>query len=520
MWGTAGWPRIREDRAGSRQLSAGPGTALTHDLLGALAEETGAGLVVSGAFYLQGDSLRFQAHITDPRRDRLVRAITPASAPVAAPLPAIERMGDRVLGALGPILDTGNTDGHLVHTGRPPSYDAYRAYAQGREAARRGAWREAAVHYERAIALDSTYLAPQLSLAWAMANLGEPAKVDTLVALLDGSRSRLTLYEAATLDQLAAARGNDRLATYDAARRVASLHPGTPSHVQWGIEALNLNRPREAIRTLSGIDPTRGDLRGSTHYWMGLTSAHHAAGNHRRELREARRARRLDPDEPTYLLLEGIALAALGRVRQVNQIVDARLALPDQRLPSAVALMLRIGFELEAHGHAEAAQGFYERAVDWYHRRPTSELFDPADGGLPGASRQAQGYRFDYATALHYARRHAESEEVFRELAAQDPTNVAVQGALGVLAVNRGDRAEAERIDRWLAGSTEPRLRGNHTFLRACIAAQAGRRQEAVLLLQQAFAQGQSFWPRPHFMPCLQSLRGYGPFDALMTPKG
>jgi DNA-binding SARP family transcriptional activator/Flp pilus assembly protein TadD len=506
--------------AAARERSAGVGTTSIRDLVRAIAEETGAGLVISGAYYLLGDSLRFQAQITDSRRNRLVQAIEPVGALADAPERAIERLGDRLLGAMGPILDERLADDHLLaYPGRPPSYDAYRAYAQGRDAARRGAWREAGAHYQRALAIDSTYLAPRLSLAWAMGNLGESARLDTLVAALDRSRSRLTPYEAASLDQLMAARGDDRLAIYEAARRVANLHPGSPAHVQWGIEALGLNRPREAIRILSGIDPTRGE-RGSTAYWRGLTGAYHAVGDHRRELREARRARRQHPDEPAYLLLEGIALAALGRVREVDRVVDARLALPDQRLPRAVGFMLRIAFELRLHGHPEAAQATLERGIDWYHRRPSSAIFDPAHAHLPGGRREAIGYRFDYATALHYAGRHDEAEAVFRELAAQDPENVSIQGALGLLAVERGDRVEAERIGRWLADRNDAQLRGNHTFFRACIAAEADRREEAVLLLRQAYAQGATFWPRPHFMPCLARLRGYEPFDALMKPKG
>jgi hypothetical protein len=52
---------------------------------------------------------------------------------------------------------------------------------------------------------------------------------------------------------------------------------------------------------------------------------------------------------------------------------------------------------------------------------------------------------------------------------------------------------------------------------RAAILAHLGKRDEAVQLLRQARAKGQemSYW---HAHPALAPLRGYGPFEDLITP--
>jgi DNA-binding SARP family transcriptional activator/TolB-like protein len=504
----------------ARHVQAGMGPTPGMDPVRALAEETGAGLVISGAYYLDGDSLRFQTQITDARRIRLLWALGPLAADAGAPMATIELLRQRTMGALAPILDTrlAFAAGEYYY-GRPPSYEAYREYAGGWDFFLAGAWRDAILQYDRALALDSTYLAPQLSMAWAYANLGEFTRTDSIVQTLDRSRERLTPYERASLDLLIAAGGEDRFATYEAARRVAELAPGTLPHVQWGIEALRLNRPREAIRILSGIDPTRGVVRGSRAYWINLARAHHLLGRHRRELREARRARALQPDEPRYLLLEAVALAALGRVDEVHEVIDARLALPEHRPPSPLALMLVAGLELNVHGHPGAARETVGRAIEWYRGRPFSAPFDPdRDGGAAGPG--AADYRGDYAAALLFVGQLDEAGEVLREMAAEDPGSIGARGMLGMLAAQRGDREEAERIDAWLAEQRRPRTWGNHTFFRACIAAELGRAEEAVALLREAFGQGATYGPRPHFMPCLQSLREYPPFRQLMRPRG
>jgi DNA-binding SARP family transcriptional activator/tetratricopeptide (TPR) repeat protein len=504
----------------ARQVQAGMGPPPGIDPVHALAEETGAGLVISGTYYLDGDSLQFQTQITDARRLRLLWALGPLAADPGAPMATIDLLRQRTMGALAPIVDARLASPAGEHYyGRPPNYEAYRAYAGGWDFFLAGAYRDAILRYERALELDSTYLAPQLTMAWAYANLGEFPRTDSIVRVLDRRRDRLTPYERASLDLLIAAGGEDRLATYEAARRVAQMAPGTLPHVQWGVEAIRLNRPREAIRILSGIDPTRGVVRGYFPYWTTLTGAHHLLGRHRRELKEARRARTLHPDELRYLLLEAVALAALGRVDELHEVIGARLALPEHRPPSPVALMLRVGLELEVHGHPGAARETFDRAIEWYRERPSSVPFDPyRDDDAPAAP--AVDYRGDYAAALLFMGQLDEASEVLASLTAEDPGSIGFQGMLGLLAARRGDREEAERIDAWLAGQRRPRTWGNHTFFRACIAAELGRADEAVALLQEAFAQGATYWPRAHFMPCLQSLQDHPPFRQLMRPTG
>lgn len=504
----------------ARHVQAGMDLNPGIDPVRALAEETGAGLVISGAYYVDGDSLQFQTQITNARRGRLLWAFGPLPADAASPMATIERLRQQTMGALAPILDTRLAREAGEHYyGRPPSFEAYSAYAGGWDFFLAGAWRDAIRHYERALALDSSYLAPQLAMAWAYANLSEHARTDSIVRVLDRSRDRLTPYERASLDLLIAASGEERFATYEAARRVAALAPGSYPHVQWGVESLRLNRPREAIRVLSDIDPSRGVVRGYFPYWTTLAGAHHVVGQHRRELRVTRRARALHPEETRYLLLEATALAALGRVDEVNEIIDTRLALPEQRPPAPIALMLRVGFELEVHGHPAAAREIVGQAIEWYRRRPLPARLDPdhdEDPLRPGPA----PYRGDYAAALLFMGQLEEAGEVIREMVAEDPESIGFQGMLGLLAAQQGDGGEVDRIDAWLAAQRQPRTWGNHTFFRACIAAELGRAEEAVTMLREAFAQGATYWPRPHFMPCLQSLRDYPSFRQLMRPGG
>lgn len=70
----------------------------------AVAEETRAGTVVSGAYLRQGDSIHFQVQITDANGGKVLRAFQPVSAPLAAPLDAVETVRQRVMAALDTLF--------------------------------------------------------------------------------------------------------------------------------------------------------------------------------------------------------------------------------------------------------------------------------------------------------------------------------------------------------------------------------------------------------------------------------
>lgn len=90
-----------------------------------------------------------------------------------------------------------------------------------------------------------------------------------------------------------------------------------------------------------------------------------------------------------------------------------------------------------------------------------------------------------------------------------------------------GDEETARRIEEELRTTTRHWLHGEHTYFRACLAAQRGEKDAAVRLLETAIGEG---WPFAVFWdffpvvvhqdPNLDPLRGYPPFEKLVAPKG
>ncbi len=117
-----------------------------------------------------------------------------------------------------------------------------------------------------------------------------------------------------------------------------------------------------------------------------------------------------------------------------------------------------------------------------------------------------------------------EAGTLYRALATEDSADTDVQAALGDLAARRGDRAEANRIDRWLAarGRTGPAGAISEywaLYQRARIAGLLGDYVRAVGLLREAEQRGFSAWRTAHLDPDLTPLRADPAFQEWIRPK-
>ncbi len=134
-----------------------------------LAQRMGAGTLVGGGYYRQGDTLHFQARFTDVAHGRLLQAPEPVAGPASAPLGAIAELRDRVMVGLATALTRRVV--HVREAAPPPSMDAYRAYLDGLELFIRGRWGPALAHFRRASRIEPDWALPRIVCAIALWNL-------------------------------------------------------------------------------------------------------------------------------------------------------------------------------------------------------------------------------------------------------------------------------------------------------------------------------------------------------------
>ncbi len=507
-WLTQGMSRTGRLEVVPLEADLAQGDPTDRAWLTGVAKRTGAGTVVTGAYYLQGDAVQVSAQLYDTRSGELLTAVDPVSAPRSRPTEALEMLRQRLLGTLATFIDPElGPVAQLVS--RPPSFAAYELFLSGMERYTAMDFRGALEPLKRAAAEDPNYSTPLLMAASAHYNLREYAEAQAILDELEPRRDTLAPLDRYNLEWLAAECRGDRGAALRAVRRAAELSPRSVWTFRQGVVALMSNRPGEARAAMETLDPEHGFVRGWISFSYHYASALHYLGEHQAELAQAEAARRGSPHSLGALGVELRARAGLGDVAAVRRLTDESVGLPAEWLDTPGTTMQLGALELAAHGQPAAAAELAARALAWHRALP------PAD---------AAARREDLGRSLLDAGELAEAGRVFTELAREAPAQIEYRGFLGVLAARRGDAAAAGEADRWLAALDRPYLFGEAYYWRAAIAAWSGRPDEALDLLRRAYAHGRPYhWladQHLHVDPLLQPLRGEAGFVELLAPKG
>jgi serine/threonine protein kinase/tetratricopeptide (TPR) repeat protein len=491
-------------------ISAETGVPKSRDGLRALAEETGAGTVVSGAYYLIDHELQFHATITDVVHRKLVRSIEPLKGRLDDKMGLIAELRQRIMGALAMHFTNAVMSELSLKARQPPVYEAYQEFLQGLGLF--GVDYEQSIkHFARAVELDPTFALPQLYIAVALGNQGQFEKANTLLQPIFQKRDELTPLDNHLLDWYDAVLRGQNGEALRFAREAEKLAPkNTVINYIVGLKEKEINHPRETIETYAKLDSLgpkvlygRPALSWRTEV---LADAHHMLGNYKKELQVIKTGEKYFPKRLWFRATEARALAALGKTNEVKRVIEECLRVESTGgTPGDV--MLEAAKELYAHGHKDASRELFARTIEWYRSRPADE-------------KKTEGFQISLANAFYYSRQWEEARKIFETLAADHPDNIDYQGYLGVLAARRGDRAQATKVSEELSKIDRRYLFGNHTYWRACIAALLGEKERAVALLKESFSQGRAYGVDLHRDIDLEPLWDYPPFIEILRPKG
>lgn len=490
-----------------------PSLLRSSDRAVALAEESGARTVITGRYYRDADSLRVHVRIMDVPSGTISRLTDPVSGTAAASGRLVETLGQRVAALAVSARDT-SAAGLGISVTSPPSLEAYREASRAWDAYFRADLPRFFAHAQRAIAIDSSYMAPVAMQAHVRSEMRDWPRVDSLARRLDAARARLSPLELAALELTEAQLRGDLEGQYRAAAAVALAAPASPEmRTYLAHMAVRANRPRAALLALEAVDPQRGAMLVIPWYWNWKTAALHALGDHATELAEARRGLRQFPGHPLVVLNTGRALAATGDVAALRRLARELPSSSSDERKRRHKLLLDWSRELRAHGHDDEAQQLL--AVLLAEQAPPAAA-DTADWQTR-------------AGALALAGRWADVERVARRALELAPDDLGAVGRIGVAAAASGDRATAERVSERLARLEAPYLFGRHTLWRARIAAAVGRPDDAVALLHVAFAQGHPRFfdpaggafeePEYHIDPALRPVARHAGFQRLLAAR-
>ena len=476
------------------------------DMVKLLAKETHAGKVVTGSYYLQGETLQFQAQVQEGKTGKIIAAVEPVSGPVKDPIKLIESLRKRVMGALATITDeriesfAGSDQVQYI-----PTYEAYKEYIEGWKDLENYEYEKAIEHLKRSMSLDPDYFLPLSMLHTAYHNNGKLAEAEAVSNKISEVRDKLNPRERLWWEYIDMWIKGDLEGQYQYARKVFEFDPNAASQYNLGLCANRINRPEEAVRVLKQVDPESPLIWFP--YWSVYNGAYHMSGRYKNALKVARESRIYNPDLVSALWLEMRAYIALGKIKKVKELLQESRKLPPQSGWNDGRLMFQAGSYLRFHGHQEEASDMLDKAIKYYKNLPEKEA-------------AARNIRLYLADGFYQRERWEEAKLLYRALREEDPENdIKSLGRLGLIASRLGDREEVERISDLLETHPWSYPRGYHTFYRARIAAVSGKKEETVRLLREAVSQG---YPYSNFynIKDFESLKDYAPYIEFMKPKG
>jgi tetratricopeptide (TPR) repeat protein len=475
------------------------------DALRTYSEQSGAGIVVSGVYYLREEEVLFQATVTDATQGKVVHSFQPIHGDRINPMPAIEELRQRVMGFM--VTRESPYEGVRLF-GNAPKFEAYQEYIAGAESFGRDDER-AILHLEKAAELDPTLYSARLFLAYLYGINNDSEKAGAVLQGLLDDLEKMSPYEQFWFEVMLA---NSQRRYFEVLRLLQEAEKTWPTDLllkDWiGIMGLYLNRPQLVVDTMAGADPDRVRDHIVALFWHDiLATAYHLLGQHQLELETVRIAVQWYPDMLNLRYQEASAAAAMGDLYELDRIIEETLAIKPADEYHAGDVLLGAARELRVHGYPTESATLANRAVNW------------CQGRLSGSARSDQLREF-LARALYHAERWTESRDLFRQLAREDPGNVDYQGFLGVLAARMGDEAGAHAVLNALQSIDQPEVQAQVTVWRARITALLGDKDGAMTLLRQAVSQGTRFGVRIHRDVNFEPLWDYPPFQELVRPKG
>ena len=451
------------------------------DPIPVLHRDTGARMVVAGAFYRVGTDLRFQAEIVDAAARQVRVALEPIHTPAERPEDAVAELRDRIMGSLAMIGGRRGADVPGLEN-RTPTFEAYRLFDRGMTHYLAQEYSDATPAFLEAYERDTTFTTSLLYGATTAWNEGDRHVTDSLVRELAVRRDRLTEYDDLRWQTLAAMLRNDGQESLRVLRRAVALAPGSRAGYNLARQAVMMNRPNEAIAALDAMDPDVGPMLEWAQYWTQRTHALHLLGRHAEETIDAREMLERHPERTLAWVLEARALAAAGDLAALGESLAGSVVLPPTTYWSHGAALTVAGEELLAHGPPGAAEPYLTRALEWLDRQIAE---DP----------DYLAHRYWRGSALYDLGRWDEALTTFAELLVENPTSTAYLGMAAISAARVGDRA---RTMEYLEEARWGYELGDRLIYAARAEVILGDRDRALSLTAQALDLGAPGYPWMH----------------------
>jgi TolB-like protein len=472
----------------------------------ALAQETGAGILISGRYYRDADTLRFQANVIDVGDGKLLRSLSPVSGLMSSPTTVLENLSRRIVALVAQASDT--TSIALSTLSDAPTLEAYTEFSRGLE----GIFTHSGgvySHFFRAASLDTTYVTPWVLLAVTAEDRGDKAVMDSALGRARGLAERMTPVERALIEYTEAKAKGDVEGTLRAAQSVFQLTPGSSeTPLMLATASLADHRPQAALAALRAVDPDRGLNLAAAFFWKNRTVASYQLADYRGAADACSRGRKRFPKDYFLAYFCVSSFVHLGQIDRVKDFITEyeRDTVEADLAVRAAQLMEDVGLTAESRA----------LATKWLNHPSRGRDLDLSRAQLLMASGR-------WAEAKATLTKLAEADSVPGVISRERriPFRLRALGSLGVVNARLRLPAEALRIDSLLAAAQGGAEGGELEVLQARIHAQLGDLEGGVALADAGRNKGWELLSLmnslgdDHWLVPLRSLRSFQSIIAL-----
>ena len=447
-----------------------------------ITRQTNTAAVITGSFARLGDKVRLDIQLHDTKSGELTAAETLTVEKVDDILTQIDTVSLKLASHLG--ADISNERGAGLAAVMTDNLEAYRYYSLGLEKADALHNQDAIRLLEKATAIDPEFAMAHARIGYAYAVTGnEPEKGKPHLEKAFHLSARLTEKDRLNIAAWYAIANADYQNAIDQFRQIVAKYPlETEAYYRLARLLLGDGKPEEAVNVLRrGLvaDPDAKTL------YNGLGGILSFMGRHQEAIAAHQHYVALAPNEPN-------AYDSLGMTYQWSGDYASAIANYER------ALELNPDFEVAvihlANTHFQIGQ--YQKAIDLYRR-----YIDKA----PSTAEIARGY--DSIAAVHLKKGDiGEAEKAAREV-----YKIKKEWALAlhIIAVEKGDRAKANKSEEVFFANYRPHGRGGpnsrrlELYYRGYFALKKGRADEALNNFQEAVRNLPQPWDIDTYEDCL-----------------
>ena len=390
-------------------------------------------LLVTGSYSRRGEALEVSIQVRDPDTLGVLYSTGAVVDSQNAGGAEFDSSLEKVTGAVAIHVHV-----RLENVSYVPDYTVFREFLGGVEAGWSRGTFTMGDGIDRAFEMDPEFLEPVFWKTGIALRLSRPEEAAPWIDHIRLRLQRLTEYETlrlamfeAELDKaparaIQAARDLQRIAPHDFAARLYRAR-----------YARDLGANEEVVETLTDVidhlPRPYGYLRRTIPRQLMLS--YHELGLFEESLALARRLRGEMPGNTQMYTYEANALAALGRLDEIGEIVEACEKVPGGGCDAAFVLG-QVAWNLAAHGHREPARSHALRGVEMYRSRMEESGTTGFDEAFLYALRAAELWD-EYG-------RHARLG--LEQLQEGSHGHTYARCTIGMAAAHLGDRAEAEAI--------------------------------------------------------------------------